>query len=264
MINSTVGINIGPIFNCEESAMEALYDIPTETKCNQAFGSNKVKRLNAQVFKFKPGKRVVDIYHCQTLEVFKKCKESFFGFKEKTHHERPKLVSISECMQAVHSKITKYGRLIKKTRNLWANDMGHEYRCTWMKTKKFKYTKFVLIKYKAYVFGAESFIRQDLTESTCLLSDRFCRPIEEPESVIVWKIGKLKRQMYTLLGDYPVHRMGNYMLISQLSIGGTIIRESGSRMILDNTYLLFVNGNVSAQTIDNHISYHNISKQQNY
>ena len=108
------------------------------------------------------------------------------GFKEKTHHEKPKVVTLSECLRAANEKMTQYGKLQKKSESLWATSVG-EYRRAWLKTKRYKYAKFVLVRYKAFVVGAETTIRQELTQTPCIVAKKFCRPLEIPSSIIAWK-----------------------------------------------------------------------------
>ena len=73
--------------------------------------------------------------------------------------------------------------------------------------------------------------------------DFSCVPQEEPLSVVVWKNASHDATSFHTIGTYPIQRLGDYVLIPPLKIGGAIQLEQndGNFIQLDNNYVILRN-----------------------
>ena len=108
-----------------------------------------------------------------------------------------------------------------------------------MKTESESFLHFTLTAYHGELVGADPFIPQDPTLSQCLYDHFSCAPKEKPHSVLVWPKVNHTRRRFQYLGNYMIHRIGDYILIPKLGIGGAVQSTSadGKFVQLDHGYL---------------------------
>ena len=143
------------------------------------------------------------------------------------------------CLQAVSTKKTLYGQLTKVRKGEWQTTSRDRFLCHWLKTESESFPHFTLTAYHGELVGADPFIHQDLTLSQCLYDNFSCAPKEKPHSVLVWPKVNHTRRRFQYLGNYTIHRVGDYILIPKLRIGGAVQSTSadGKFIQLDNGYL---------------------------
>ena len=105
------------------------------------------------------------------------------------------------------------------------------------------FNHFELRIYKIYIEGLNPEIHQSLTKTSCQYNDFSYIPQEEPLSVVVWKNAFHDATSFHNIGTYPIQRVGDYVLIPPLNIGGAIQLEQndGNFIQPDNNYIILRN-----------------------
>jgi hypothetical protein len=95
-------------------------------------------------------------------------------------------------------------------------------------------------KYDGQVTGRAVALEQYITKSTCYYSMRRCVPGEWAQSIIVWSSNNHNEEVMKKLGTYPIERIGDFVLIRSLKVGGAIqlSQQEGHVLTLDNGMIL--------------------------
>ena len=113
-----------------------------------------------------------------------------------------------------------------------------EYHCSWLKDDKEKYVKFRMRRFEATIEGAEEIVQQHITSTDCLVKNMQCEPNEQKYGRLVWKPVRHDSSIFKSLGKYTIHQTGKFVMISELGIGGHIMKQEGKMLLLDNTYVI--------------------------
>ena len=97
----------------------------------------------------------------------------------------------------------------------------------------------------------EDINQQHVITSKCRWRKLACRSKEQKYDWIVWNRVPQDTSIFHSLGKLEVHQTANFIMVSELGIGGSIIRKENNLILLDNTYVL--------KTVNNSNPYGNIS-----
>ena len=87
---------------------------------------------SASVSKMVQGITNLPLFHCRATEISLTCKESFLGRLdtiEKAGLDNKINVTLDQCIQAVSTGVSPYGKLIQKNPNLWQTETKTHYKC---------------------------------------------------------------------------------------------------------------------------------------
>ena len=242
------GLYVGTLYDCQKVHPMGVYSFPPKKTCNHVFSNSTVSHFKAKVLQYSPKRTQIEVTHCQLNQVILTCKTSFFGSHTRQIHSIPKVVSPEVCMQAWAQKSTKYGPLAGKPNGKWVGNSHDSFLCSWLRTKTAKYMHFHLSRYVSSVMGDSPLLQQSITSTRCSVYRRWCTPSELPNSVIVWDLPKeMDRRLYHERGVHEVSRIGDFVLIPSLKIGGAVQQEDERGSIsLDNGIVLEVLGDTKS------------------
>ena len=169
MINGTLDIKLGRLYDCSRVYHTALYKFDNHMNCkhHMHLSDSRIKHFTAKVWQFSPKRTDFPIYHCTAQRLRMTCHESFFGHKSK--HRWLSLVPVSryECQRAMLTHSTRYGKLHIHSQGEWHTSSPDKYSCSWMKTKSRTYTHFKMVAYPAQLRGSDHLISQRVTNTHC-------------------------------------------------------------------------------------------------
>ena len=229
--------DIGTLYDCSIVKPMGSFILPIEPICNQLHG-HSVHTFTAEVRQYRQSISNIKIYHCFREKVTLTCKETFFGIDTEKIKVQQLPTDLSMCQTALRSKVTPYGKLKKVNLNSWVSTDHKAFNCKWMTSKSISFLRIKLDRYIGQIYDEDPTIIQDLTDTTCNFTTRFCRPQEKPLGLITWFFKPLKIQIFNSLGHFNITRLHNYIVIPTLSIGGSIIRETENTWLLDVGYLV--------------------------
>ena len=143
-----------------------------------------------------------------------------------------------QCRNAVRNKANIYGRLIRLRSNEWVTVNTKKYHCRWFRDVKETYVKFRVRQVEAMVEGDDSTVQQHITTTRCIWEKLACRPKEQKYGWIIWNKIAHDSSIFHSMGKFLVHQSGKFLMISELGIGGSIIKRQGNMILLDNSYVL--------------------------
>ena len=65
-----------------------------------------------------------------------------------------------------------------------------------------------------------------------------CVPNEQKYGRIIWKPVRHDSSLFKTLGKYTIHQIGKFIMISELGIGGHVMKQDANMLLLDNTYIV--------------------------
>ena len=219
-------LDIGPLYNCGVTQYSGIYALPTQYQCHKNFDENKLITYNASVRQYRPRETSFYVYHCEAQMITLSCNTLFFGSKEKSLTTRAIPVTKRHCFIAFRTKMTPFGMLYPDGINKWRTRTRTAYKCKWEREEKTSYVRFTMHRYKVSVIGADRIIHQHITGTACNVRAHFCTPLEVPLSILVWGKPDHNYSFFHTLGVFAVHQMHDYVLISQLGIGGGVIKKT--------------------------------------
>ena len=80
-------------------------------------------------------------------------KESFFGSKSKHHKPKELKVHTPDCLKAIQTHVSPYGRLRKAHGKEFRTTSHDHYQCKRMKTKTREYFHCIITAYEAHIVG---------------------------------------------------------------------------------------------------------------
>ena len=229
---------MGPIYDCHTVNPIGAYRLPYIRQCqhNMHKLNANVSVFMAQVHKYQPTVTPLEIYFCKAELMSLSCKTNFIGVKSKTSQLKELEVTAKECLSSLLLLQSPYGKLYEVQDGLWRTRSRDHYECSWMRTKHIDFFHFSIQRFPAQIRGNDHRIIQHLTQTECLVNVRSCKPKERPKAVVVWRPVRHQYNPMKNLGTFKVERLGNFVLIRELKIGGAIQieKEKGKFLILDN------------------------------
>ena len=218
--------------------MKGIFAAPSEKSCRKSFRPEELTKFTAEVRKFQIKKTVFPIYYCDAQHIVKDCDVNFLDIPKKEITTKFIPTTQKQCKNAVRNKANIYGRLVRKRVNEWVSVNTKTYHCKWWRDTKEKYVKFRVRKVEAMIEGDDNTIQQHITTTQCIWKKLQCRPKEQKLGWIIWNFVKHDSSLYHFMGKFLVHQSGNFLMISELGIGGSIIKKQSDLILLDNTYIL--------------------------
>ena len=207
-------------------------------QCEHDFSKLKQTKYIGEIRQYKVRTSPVILYYCETITSDLSCYESFFTRRDKTRKTYFKKVSRRECIVAVKTKISIYGKLRKTSYHTWQSKPDTTYNCVWLKQTDSQYNVFKLHRIKAYITGDDKEITQGFTNTKCIFKKNYCIPREQEKGILVWNTTVHNPHIYRSLGIKEVDQLGDFILISSLGISGSIIKKDQNLFLLDNTYVI--------------------------
>ena len=182
----------------------------------------------------------LSLFHCVADIREFKCHESFFGSKSKHYSVHSRTVSPKECLHAVKTHISSFGRLFPTSSTRWSTNTDDVYTCKWLKAQTNHFKHFTITLYEGELVGDDSFIHQPLTHNTCYYRNFSSSPSEIPTSQIVWLPSNHFFQRFRDPGLYDIQQLSDFILIPRLDFGGAIqnTQNCGLLFLLDNSFLV--------------------------
>ena len=113
------------------------------------------------------------------------------------------------------------------------------FKCKWLKSTYVSFTRFKLFLLNGHLVDNDLNIQQDITATKCVYNLKFCRPTENSLNIIVWINSIHNPRMYKSLGIHNATLVQNFVLISDLGIGGYIIIYRKTKFwLLDVGYVI--------------------------
>ena len=100
--------------------------------------------------------------------------------------------------------------------------------------------------------GDDKLIQQHVTTSKCVWKNLTCQPREQKYGWLIWNRVPHDDSLFHSMGKFQVHQSGNFIMVSELGIGGSIIKKDNKLLLLDNAYILKI--------IDNGTTVRNVSQ----
>ena len=177
--------DIGSVYDCSLIRHEGLYTLPRDLVCEDFAKIERVHTFKAEVKHFKQTTQTINLYHCKQEQVTLACNEDFFGEEHKQLSIKPQKVSDGLCRQAVTSKITPYGMLVKRSSNTWISRDRKSFHCKWLRKEIVTFSRIRVTRYHGVVLNDNKVLEQDVTETECTVLDKSV-PVEQLQSVIIW------------------------------------------------------------------------------
>ena len=230
---------LGPLYDCSQAKDIGVFQLNHHQQCvhNMHDSVQPLQLTSAHISKPILHQTPISLVLCSAYVTTYTCKESFFGSKSRHQTSTPLAVSADICLQALHSKTSPYGTLHQSSHNRWDTHSSDRYICHWMKTDTERYNHFVMTIYNGLLVGDDPTIHQDVTKTICRYDKFSCQPSELPSSILVWDKSLHNPSRFMELGNYTLHRLGDFILIPKLGIGGAIQNTSP-----DNSYFQLDNG----------------------
>ena len=143
----------------------------------------------------------------------------------------------TECLDALRTNFTKYGRLVNEE-NVLTTKQKKAYSCRYMRHTAKKFHTYTISKIAATLKGDSPEIKQTLTRSTCFYKHFACRPKEFPHSIIVWERFNHNFSIYRDLGRFNVTRTNDYVTVRDKGIGGSIVNKANDQILLDTGIII--------------------------
>ena len=176
------------------------------------------------------------MHQCTLREIELDCDPtSIIGFLNQfdhAKHVRYIQVTKTECLTALQTNLTKYGKLVFK-KGILTTTQHMEYSCRWMRHTAKRFQAFTISRVKASLKGDSPEIKQSLTKTTCYYKNFACRPNEFPDSLIIWERNNHNFSIYRDLGRFNITRTNDYVTIRDKGIGGTIVEQAAGQILLD-------------------------------
>ena len=232
---------LGKLFDCSVATHSRIYALPEPINCGN-FNAGKVQRFKAKVEHYDPQETEIRLYRCTAEKVTLKCSERSFGSVEKSQDHSKIDVTPRQCKDAVYKRKTPYGGLHLKKRGIWTTESNKRFKCRWERTTLVAFVIFSVQSYWGKIKGTDPVLHQKVTNTKCDYRTRQCRPVEDPHSLIVWREAHNHRKNpYKTIGHYEATQVHKFVLLHEISTGGSIIRETKHTKMLDNGYLLTLN-----------------------
>ena len=235
--------NLGPLYNCSQVNDIGVFRLSSGRDCNHNIHNKEHDLHYFQATISKPYVHTTSlmIYHCIAERAYYRCKENFFGSEHRKVTLKYLKVSPTDCKKAVTTKNSPFGVLHKISNNRWQTTRRDHYKCKWLQTNTEWFDHFKIKSYNAQLTGDDPWVHQSLTVTTCNYDKMWCIPKEMPLSVISWKATLHDKSLFKSLGEYKIHRLGDFVLVPKLGIGGAIRNQfSPSLFQLDNGFLIQV------------------------
>ena len=226
------------IYDCDITTIKGIYARPSQKRCQQNFHSAKIRKYTAEILKFKKVTTVIRIFYCDARKITKDCQENFWGTEVKAFDSKFIRVGYKTCRKALKSGQTPYGKIKRNSENEWVASHTKRYKCSWMTDNKQTYTLFRMRSYEATIEGDDRFLHQHLTATDCVTSKLRCIPKEQRLGILIWNKSNHDFNLFHSLGVHEVHQIRNFVLLSNLGVGGSIIANKEGEILLDNAYML--------------------------
>ena len=118
------------------------------------------------------------------------------------------------------------------------NSKHKKYHCRWFRDVKEKYVKFRVRQVEAMVEGDDSTVQQHITTTHCIWEKLACKPKEQKYGWIIWNRITHDSSIFHSMGKFLVHQSGKFLMVSELGIGGSVVKRQGNMILLDNSYVL--------------------------
>ena len=109
----TAAPNLGPLYDCSRLYDQAYFTLPKPQNC-----SHSMKSMNASIQFYRGNvyqpfapRTPLSLFHCVADIREFNCHQSFFGSKSKHYSVHSRTVSPKECLHAVKTHISPFGRL---------------------------------------------------------------------------------------------------------------------------------------------------------
>jgi hypothetical protein len=241
--------DLGVLYNCEATKYAGVYTLPKGLDCDNVKATpEKINNFEALIKQYHPKTTRIPIYHCTAYKVTLKCREDLVFTKQHSRSSEEIQVTAEDCIRAVRYKMFKNIHLRMVRPGTWGNMPHKNYDCAYMSTKRTSYIDARMFQYTGQLEGADTRIHNDLTSTTCDYKRRYCTPIEQPNSSIVWERTVHAFKIYRSLGVHPVKQLGTFILVPNLAIGGTIVTETKYTYLLDVGYQIIRKNNGTYHT----------------
>ena len=124
--------DLGPLFNCDQSKRTGAFIFPVEINCTDPKNHQGIKRYEANVLSYHEHFTDIVIHQCTLRESEYDCNpKSITGFLyqfDKAKHIRYIHTTKTECLDALRTNFTKYGRLVSEE-NILTTKQHKEYSC---------------------------------------------------------------------------------------------------------------------------------------
>ena len=230
--------NLGALYDCERATVKGIFATPSDKECTETLEMGNLRKYKAEVRKYHVIRTTFWMYYCDAQRITKRCEENFFGAESKDFDAKYIPVSTEQCRRAMTTKTTSYGILGKVRQNEWITMNTKEYHCSWLKNDREKYVKFRMRRFEAMIEGSEEVVQQHITSTTCLLKKMRCIPNEQKYGRIIWRPVRHDSSLFKTLGKYTIHQIGKFIMISELGIGGHVMKQDANMLLLDNTYIV--------------------------
>ena len=245
------GPNLGLLYDCDAAVLKGIFAATLEKTCLESFKAEKLTQYKADVRKYELIRTKLFPYHCDAQHIVKECDENFLGMPSKKLTRVFIPTTRIQCKNAFRNKFTRYGRLVRIREGEWVTMNTKKYHCRWFRDDKEVYIKFRMRCIEAMIEGNADTIQQHITTSKCRWKSLACQPKKQRYGWIVWNRVPHYTRIFHSLGKFKVHQTGNFILVSELGIGGSIISRDYNLILLDNTCVLktvnnsYSNGNTS-------------------
>ena len=235
--------DLGSLYDCSVATQDHVLGMPKDIGCNHKFEANKVRKYSAEVMQYDPMETDIKLYKCSVKKVILKCFEKLFGSDEKSRSTSAITFTSQQCRQAVKTKQSRYGPISLMGRGFWTTTSHQRYKCKWLEHKEVTVMVFTINVSWGTIVGRDDFVQQQLTHTTCMYSEKQCKPVEEPESVIIWgRNTQHSSSLYRSLGKFEVSQVHEYVVVASLSLRGSIITNENGSLLLDNGYIIKEHG----------------------
>ena len=164
-----------------------------------------------------------------------------------------KLVSYSECIQAVQTKRSLYGKLYLKNVNTYETNNIPTYNCH-ISSRKTTYARQFRVRImNAQLTPHKPFMIQSITGSDLEYTKFRARPVESPLSLLIWFKVIIESEHFETIGVSEATKIGEFVSLKTLGISGHIKERSidGNTMMLTNGILLELNNASKLEKISN-------------
>jgi hypothetical protein len=177
-----------------------------------------IKKFNTDITSF-------DIYNCNQFTAKLTCKETWYWSKSKNVKTKFEQISETDCKAITKQALAGSHKFKKVKNNRWESISHDEFDCRWAKTTTRKYVHRTVSKYRAAVKGADQELIMGLSKTRCYHDIKFCN-LKEDGSTLIWDLTKHKFRKLKPIGQFMVHKAGEYYVIPKLRSGGHAIEIS--------------------------------------
>ena len=229
---------IGPLLDCEKVSHKEILAIPSTNDCEKTFQASKLHKFIGEVRQYVKQVTPIRLFYCSVQRVSKVCSDGFFG--QKTMSRRMHFIPLSQaqCMRAMLSKITSYGKLYKSSPDTWETHTSKSFKCSWLRKLTESYVVFKMREIVGSVEGENHVINQDFTRSECSTKRVSCVPLEQKSGMMVWNRVHHNYNVYRSRGEQVIYQLGNFYLLSESGIAGTAIKTEDNLILLENSYVI--------------------------